>query len=487
MSPDDRVPPPAARVDWVAAGAVFLAVLAARLWLLGSAGSALPYWDQWDAEALGLYRPWLTGNLDPAALLAPHNEHRIVLTRLLDLALFATAGGWNPWGQLLINAGLHAAAAALLAVVLPRPAAAGLRPLVPAGVALLLAVPAGWQNALWGFQSQVHFSTLLAVGALAGLAGAPAGAWRWWIGWFCAALAPGATGGGPLVAIAALPFVLLAVVDRRSDWWRLVAVGAVLAAGVALQVTVPAHAALRAADATQFLSVFLHALAWPWIDTPALALAMQAPACWLLFRLARSRRLPDGGERLLLALLLWSWLHAAAIAFSRGAGLPEGRPLSRYQDPLVVGVVAQCAILLRLVAATPRARIPGLLWGGCLLAGLLLLSTQVLSVNLPHKRRQDRAALAAVRAYLSTGDFAAFAAAPAVASALHPDPAVVRQVLDDATLRPRLPREFIGDQSPPWLVRHGAPVMALAAALLALTPRLRLRTRFRPQTGRTAR
>lgn len=473
MSPDPRVPLPAARVDWVAAGAVFLAVLAARLWLVGSAGSTLPYWDQWDAEALGLYRPWLAGTLEPAALLAPHNEHRIVLTRLLDLALFAVTGGWNPWLQLLLNAALHAAAAGLLAVALPRPAGAGLRALMFGGLVLLPAIPAGWQNALWGFQSQVLLATLLALGALAGLTGAGSGGWRGWIGWLCALLALGATGAGPLVTLAALPFVVLAVVERRAAWWQLVILAVVLSAGAALQVTVSAHAPLRAASAQQFCSVLLHALAWPWVDTPVLALVVQAPGLWLLGQLVRTRRFPNAGERLLLALLLWSWLHAAAIAWSRGAGLPDGRPLSRYQDPLVVGAVAQCVILLRLVAATPRARIPALLWGGCLLAGLLLLTTHVLSVNLPPKRRQDRDALAAVRAYLTTGDAAAFTATPAVASALHPDPAVVRRVLDDPVLRPRLPREFTADQPPPWLVRHGAWLLALAAAVLPVAARLR--------------
>lgn len=473
MSPDPRVPQPAARVDWVAAGTVFLAVLAARVWLVNSAGSALPYWDQWDAEALGLYRPWLAGTLEPAALLAPHNEHRIVLTRLLDLALFAVTGGWNPWWQLLLNAALHAAAAGLLAIVLPRPAAAGRRALMLGGLALLFAVPAGWQNALWGFQSQVLLATLLAIGALAGLTGAGSGGWRGWTGWLCALLALGATGAGPLVALAAVPIVVLAVVERRAAWWHLAALALVLAAGAALHVTVPAHAPLRAAGAQQFCAVLLHALAWPWVDTPALALVVQAPALWLLGQLARTRRLPDGGERLLLALLLWSWLHAAAIAWSRGAGLPDGRPLSRYQDPLVIGAVAQCAILLRLVATSPRARIPGLLWGGCVLAGLLLLTTHVLSVNLPPKRRQDRDALAAVRAYLSTGEAAVFTATPAVASALHPDPAVVRRVLDDPVLRPSLPREFTADLPPTWLVRHGAWLLALAAAALPLAARLR--------------
>src|SRR6478735_4239191 len=75
-------------------------VFGSRAWLVRAAGSPVPFWDQWDAEALGLYEPWLSGQLHWPDLLRAHNEHRIVLTRLADLALFAGLGAWNSWAQL---------------------------------------------------------------------------------------------------------------------------------------------------------------------------------------------------------------------------------------------------------------------------------------------------------------------------------------------------------------------------------------------------
>lgn len=457
MRPDQRKVSFAGGSDYTGAAALFACVLGARLWLIRSAGSAVPFWDQWDAEALGLYRPWLDGSFRWSDLFIAHNEHRIALTRVADLVLLWLDGTWNPWWQMLLNAALHAlAGAAVLLAARPSP---GTRPFALAGLALLFAVPAGWQNALWGFQSQVYFGNLLAVLALCGLSADRSLDSRWWLGWLCALLALLANGAGLLVAAAALPLVIMDLAAHRKNPPRrfipLVGLGALLLGGWWLQVTVPGHVPLRAVSLAQFVSVMLRCLAWPWVNVPWAALLVQAPALWFVWSLVRERRRPETTERALLILVLWSWLHAAAIAWSRGAGLPDGRPLSRYQDPLVLGAAAQCMILLQLAVVSPRARLAGLLWAGCVLAGILTLTTHVLSVNLPFKRRQDAVGLSQIRDYLTTRVPDVFGHESGF-PALHPDSGVVRTVLDDPVLRPRLPREFTDREAlPPWWVRHG--------------------------------
>lgn len=87
---------------------VFGFVCFARLWLVRAFGSPVPYWDQWEAEAHTLYRPWLDGTFHGSVLFSPHNEHRIVLTRLVDLGLFAATGRWETWWLLVLNAALNA-------------------------------------------------------------------------------------------------------------------------------------------------------------------------------------------------------------------------------------------------------------------------------------------------------------------------------------------------------------------------------------------
>src|SRR6476659_2217455 len=58
-----------------------------KIWLISYDGNATPFWDQWDAEANGVYRSYLNHTLTFRQMLAPHNEHRIFTTRLLALGL----------------------------------------------------------------------------------------------------------------------------------------------------------------------------------------------------------------------------------------------------------------------------------------------------------------------------------------------------------------------------------------------------------------
>ncbi len=455
-------------------------VFAARLWLINSAGSPVPFWDQWDAEAITLYRPWLAGEFDWRALFAAHNEHRIVFTRLSSLGLFIIGGAWNPWWQMMLNAGLHAAVAASL-YHLARPVGKIARPAALLMLAILFASPAGWQNALWGFQSQVYFGNLFALLALAGLAGGSALGPLWWSGWTCGLLTFFANGSGLLVAITALPVVALSA-GYRGERLRhlaipLLCVSGLLLAGWCLQVEAPHHAYLRAKDWSGFLTVALHCLSWPWVESLWLWLPAQAPVIWLTITLLRERRRPEAAERFLLGLVLWAVLHAVAIAWSRGAGLPDGRPLSRYQDPLLIGAAANFLILARLIAHQPRVRIATLVWTGLVLAGLLMLSTHVLSLNLPFKRQQDAAGLAQIRSYLATRDPAALNHESGFAP-LHPNPAVVHQVLEETVLQPVLPQEFTKPAAkPPAGVRLGFWLTILATAgLLFAAMRLPTRT-----------
>jgi len=96
------------------------AVLGAKILLIARLGIPTPYWDQWDAEAAGLYLPWLEGRLDAAHWFAFHNEHRLVLTRASALALLWLDGRWDPIVQMLSNALVHVVAIGVLIALLGR-------------------------------------------------------------------------------------------------------------------------------------------------------------------------------------------------------------------------------------------------------------------------------------------------------------------------------------------------------------------------------
>ena len=90
---------------------VLSTVLFAKLWLVWQLGNPTPFYDQWDAEAAFLYKPYLEGNLTWGGLFAAHNEHRLFTTRIFHLALFEIGGHrWNPVLQMVCNAFWHVAA-----------------------------------------------------------------------------------------------------------------------------------------------------------------------------------------------------------------------------------------------------------------------------------------------------------------------------------------------------------------------------------------
>ncbi len=455
------IPPQSSRSGSGAAFALFGFVFCARAWLIKVWGSPVPYWDQWDAEALGLFRPWLNGTLTWADLFAAHNEHRIVLTRIADLALFVAGGNWNPWWQLLLNAALHATTAAALSRFFWNDIPRKLRPVWIVGLALLFIAPAGWQNALWGFQSQVYFCTLLSVLALGGLLFPQPLQPCWWLGFGAALLALFSLGSGVLAATTALVLNTLGaftgyLTDRRSitatSVLSLFALMILVALGWSLRIEVPLHEPLHAHSVGQFGSVFFRCLSWPWVDSGWIWLFLQAPLVWLVAELFRRRTIPTPVERLLLGLGLLTMLHAAAVAYSRGAGLLESRPLSRYQDPLLIGATTNLCILLVYAAANRQGRIATLLWTGLMLTGLLTLTTTNLSFHLPFKRAHDQASLAQIRTYLADHDASVFPSAQKI-TMLHPNTTVVQSVLDDPQLGRVLPREFSdATVRPPWLI-----------------------------------
>jgi hypothetical protein len=69
----------------------------------------MPDWDQWDAEALKLLVPWYEQDQFLSRLFEPHNEHRVVLTKLQNLALTVLNGQWDSRLFAVANALIHAA------------------------------------------------------------------------------------------------------------------------------------------------------------------------------------------------------------------------------------------------------------------------------------------------------------------------------------------------------------------------------------------
>lgn len=459
-------------------------VFFSRAWLIGAWGSPVPYWDQWDAEGTALYQPWLDGTLRWADIFALHNEHRIALTRLSALALFICQGGWNVWSQLLLNALLHAGIAAALAAVFWPGLAPRTRGAFLFGLALIFASTCGWQNALWGFQSQFYFAGLLTVAAICGTIRSAPLSRSWWLGWLAGLLALFANAGGVLAsACASAAAVGLAIFSNtgRRQWVAALTLVLLVALGFLLNADPAHHASLHAKTVAKFWAVFIRCLAWPHVDQGWLIFVTQAPLIWLAARVWQNRSTPDTTEVCALALGLFAILHATAVAHTRGGGLIESRPLSRYQDALLLGAAAQLFAVVRLASLGRSGRLVLIAWSASLLFGLLSLTETNLSWHLPYKRTQDRAALSAIRSYLSRGD-------ATLLDGLQPSPAAVRQILDDRAFRSSLPAELQAttddSSNRPIVLNHGKALTGAAILLLTFVICLIHRAPTKPASAR---
>ena len=134
----------------------------ARLWLIQTFGTPLPFWDQWD-ETRVVFVPFFQGKLSLADLLSPHNEHRIFFTRVYDLSLLLLNGQWDNQLQMVANVFIYSATLAGFGWLLGRLLGRNFWLLITLPLMLTLALPFAWENTLAGFQSQVYFMTFFSL------------------------------------------------------------------------------------------------------------------------------------------------------------------------------------------------------------------------------------------------------------------------------------------------------------------------------------
>lgn len=492
---------------------LFGTVLGARWAVVGHFGTDLPVWDQWDAEGLHLLLPWFQDRPLLPALFTPHNEHYIVLTKLLTLGLTLLNGVWDQRLQCVVNASFPAS----LAFAFLRWG----RGLIPTAfvlpVVLFLAaawgLPLSWHNMVSGFHSQQFFLLGLSFAVIALLPLSKPGSRDWWMGAACAGLALLSMGSGFLAAAVAVGVVLSRLLLREikpRDVWPTLLIGAtVCVVGWATRNEVDYHAALKARDAHDFLLTVVRALQWPAPRSPWFAIVLWSPWLWLSARLF-TRREPNPVRPhgwVLFGLGLWVALQIVATGYARGAGGPA--PASRYIDTLVFGSTVNCLAMAWLwthhvPGRLRRARVAtlGLAWTAVIAWGFVAESRQSLTVDLPNLARAHRNAVVHTRAYLATGKLeflqhpdSAYPGAVAFAERLaHPEllrllPVSVRPSV--GALVPAQPdgSPFALETSPVMsrlasaLAEHGAAFAGLAFAGLVLSATTYWRISPRPALG----
>lgn len=381
--------------------ALFLSVCGARLWLVDRCASDAPAWDQWDGIGGDLFRPYARNTLSAADFFKPHNEHRILFTRLLSFGLMLANRQWDNRLESAANAVICGLTAALLYwLILSLHPPRGVALPAFAALALALSLPFAWQSILFGFQSQFIFLILFSASSMALLVLAAPWTGRWLAGWGLGCLGLLTMASGLLVGAAVLIFAAADGLLRRRGWKTagatMGAAALIIVAGWALHVEVAQHHELRVASGLQFLTAFARCLAWPHLIGPGLQYPWPAFFNWLPFVLLASAYCRSPGtasklERFTLVFGLWLLLQSAAVAYARGG------PNWRYLDLLSLGLVVNTLSIRLLLARRGRPCPAGwmmaawLAWAAFSGWGLFTLTRQALREEIPrHMYFADR-------------------------------------------------------------------------------------------------
>lgn len=459
-----RTPISASKLGWAG---LFFTVLGAKLLLIDRFGSNVPFWDQWDSEALYLYAPYLNGTLRFGDLFAPHNEHRILVTRVFNLALLELNGLWFPRLQMVANAVLHVSILAWMTLVLGRGLPAMTRLILASFVALAFSIPFGWENTLAGFQSSFYFVFGFSFLAIVLMVPERAFSARWVLGVVALLLACVSMSSGVLAisAIVAVNLLQMIVGDRRHSIVEAVGVLALCLAFLLIYQTIPVvehHNALKAASVAAFIEAFFTVAAWPSPFGLPAAILLNLPSATLLFVTLSKRQSTTRLTWLLLGTMAWVATQWVSFAYGRAAGATA----PRYTDTLMVGVVVNVAVALYLASLVKRRT-----W----LAGLYCVSVIIVMATAgsgafgqaASRGTDSSIQLGNLRSFYATGDIEALRALPFFAIP-YPDADRLAMIATNPTVKSVLHPEVTGQPASADLALPGPVTWVVRGAQLLL-------------------
>ena len=376
-------------------------------------GSDIPNWDQWDAEGLYLLAPFFEKDHFAEHLFHPHNEHRVVITKLQNLGLTILDGQWDARLEAISNALVHAALAVAFWVVGPRWLAARWHAVFFVTMAALFGAPVAWQNILGGFHSQQYWLLLLSFLAMVSLPFARTWSARWFFGVAMATLAMFTMGSGLFAAAMVLGVVVVRLLRKtttlRAAWPTVAFTLTLVVVGLVTRVEVYYHEALKAKTANDYFLSMIHSLQWPAPRAYSwLALLLWLPWLLVAWRIVRDKT-ESTAALTILAFGGWVLTQILATAYARGAG--GDYPASRYMDTLAFGMGANALAVGWLLSSAAASRWQGVArgiiaacWLGVLAWGIYDLARLAIVVEMPDAKRFCVKAEAHMKEFLASND-----------------------------------------------------------------------------------
>jgi hypothetical protein len=445
----------------------FLVVIGAKCWLIARYGNPTPFWDQWDAEAANLYGPFLHGSLRFSDLIAAHNEHRVLVTRLWSLLLLELEGYWDPILQMVANTLLFGAVLVLLITIF--------RPILDrtAWIAfsliatIIFALPFGWENTLAGFNSQWYFLLFFSIAGLRVITDAAAFTPRWWLAALLLILSYFSMAAGAISVAAAVAIgVVQVIVGRRSGLREVLALALLVTLALAMAHFTPVskgQAAYNAHAVMPFVRSLFFITSWPLTFTRsgvlhlAATVITQAPVLLAAILVIVERPVLSDRRWLLIVLAGWSALQMLATAYARALA-----PLApRYLDLYDVVFLLNCACLFYLRGAPVPRWFGRRFTNSAVVLWLLLTMLGVTVYTLRHsisgvqiQKVEAEAQAQNLRAYLATGDIGALENKP-IRYIPYSDPQRLAAIVSAPAIRAILPPALVGEASAARAQQHG--------------------------------
>jgi hypothetical protein len=240
---------------------LFLIIIGSRAAVINYSGSFTPFLDEWDGDAAGLLKPYIRADLTIRDLFSPFNEHIILFTRLLVLAIFHISGYWDVILQMVVNAALDAATIVGISYALSRVLGGAWAVALMVISTLINAIPLSYESILMAFNTHFYLLLAFSFASLWYLTDSQAWSPRWALGVLCAVASFLCMASGALTLAAAIGLhVSQTACGRRGGVREWLGIAALAAATFILMSLVP-HVAesdpYRAHSLREFLSKLL--------------------------------------------------------------------------------------------------------------------------------------------------------------------------------------------------------------------------------------
>lgn len=392
---------------------VFLVIAGSRLLMLNNFGTDLPWFDSWAVEGEGLYKPFLEGTLKVEDFFLPCNEHRILFTRILALGLLLLNGLWDNLLQTVINALIYTAAAMMLFLLVARKQDSISRIFWALAIIVTFSSPYGWENALWGFQSQFYLLAAFSIAVLYLACKNTKMDMKWYVLLGLLQISALFTMASGLMASMAALCIYLSVFlrnwhdssERRMLIVKTVIAVTVLIVGSQLLVHVNNHEKYKAESLGSFLTVFTHCASWPHIRSDSWWLFNWLP--WLiLLVMYLFRKIDDRTSiRFAVALGFWVILQEIATSYSRNALAL----ISKYSDPIAIGLAVNALAMIILFSSSmgrykKYLNLFVLFWVTINSYYLFKVTSDSLTSPLPGRKHSFEIQISKTRDFLRTGE-----------------------------------------------------------------------------------